>query len=72
MEAYFFCESFVSKPNFYYMSFTNRKFSSSESKITHDQIALTKAMIICCNSVNVTSNSTLMTQEMHKAQKDKN
>ena len=62
MEAYFFCESFVSKPNFYYMSFTNRKFSSSESKITHDQIALTKAMIIC----------SLMTQEMHKAQKDKN
>ena len=54
------------------MIFTNRKSSSSETKITHDQMALIKAMIICCNSVNVTSNSTLMTQETHKAHKDKN
>ena len=44
----------ASKTNFYYMIFTNRKFSSSESKITDGQIALTKTMTICCNSINMT------------------
>ena len=53
------------------MIYTNRKFSSSESKITDDQMTLTKLLIICCNSINMTLNSKLMTQKTHKTQKDK-
>ena len=53
------------------MVFANRKFSSSESKITDGQITLTKTVFICCNSVNMTSNSKFMTQKTHKTEKDK-
>ena len=34
-------------------------------------MALTKTIIICCNSVNMTSNSKLTAQKRHKTQKDK-
>ena len=61
----------MSKQNIYQMVFANRKFSLSESKITDGQITLTKTMFICCNSVNITWNSNLMTQKTHKTQKDK-
>ena len=53
------------------MVFANRKFSSSESKITDGQITLTKTMFICCNSVNMTSNSKFLTQKTYKTEKDK-
>ena len=34
-------------------------------------MALTKTIFIYCNSINMTSNSKLMTQNTHKTQKDK-
>ena len=34
-------------------------------------MALTKAIIICCNSANMTSNSKLTAQKTPKTQKDK-
>ena len=48
------------------MIFTNRKFLSSENKITDGEVALTQTMILhkyCINSINMTLNSKLMTQK---------
>ena len=53
------------------MIFTNRKFSSSESKITDGQIALTKTMTICCNSINMTIEFKTHDTKKHKTQKAK-
>ena len=38
---------------------------------THGQMALTKTMITCCNSINMTLNLELITQKTYKTQKDK-